>query len=328
MPEAQELLLRDQLVHRRRQLEKVASASHGREDLVRLMKEVDEALDRMDRGSYGLCEECHDPIEPERLLADPLLCYCLDHLSPDEQRFLQMDLDLASRVQRALLPKQSLITPGWEARYHYEPVGPVSGDYCDLVETGPDEGGLFFLFGDVSGKGVAASMLMARLHAILRALVDARLPAGEIMGRANRLFCESSLPASFATLVCGKAGRNGDVEVGNAGHCPPLLIRNGRAARIEATGLPVGLFCSVDYSVERVRLSRGDTLFLYTDGLSEAQSADRREYGIDRLARLLEERHALPVPDLIGACLEDLRAFRSGAPRTDDLTLMVIRRTE
>jgi sigma-B regulation protein RsbU (phosphoserine phosphatase) len=328
MPEVQELVLRDQLSQRRRQLEKAVSVSRGREDLVRLMEQVDRALERMDHGTYGLCEECHDPIEADRLLADPLLCFCLDHLSPDEQRSLQMDLDLASRVQRALLPKQSLAVPGWEIRYHYEPAGPVSGDYCDLVDPGPGDGGLFFLFGDVSGKGVAASMLMARLHAILRALIDARLPTGEIMGRANRLFCESALPASFATLVCGRAGRNGEVEVGNAGHCPPLLVRNGRVARIEATGLPVGLFCTVDYPVERVSLSRGDTLFLYTDGLSEARSADRQEYGIDRLAGLLEERHELPVPDLIGACLDDLRAFRSGAPRTDDLTLMVIRRTE
>jgi len=328
MPEVQELVLKDQLTQRRRQLEKAVTVSRGRDDLVRLMEQVDQALERIDHGTYGLCEECHDPIEPDRLLADPLLCFCLDHLSPDQQRSLQMDLELASRVQRALLPKQSHTVPGWEIRYHYEPAGPVSGDYCDLVDPGPGDGGLFFLFGDVSGKGVAASMLMARLHAILRALIDAQLPAGEIMGRANRLFCESSLPASFATLVCGRAGRNGEVEVGNAGHCPPLLVRNGRASRIEATGLPVGLFCTVDYPVERVNLSRGDTLFLYTDGLSEARSADRQEYGIERIARLLEERHALPVPDLIGACLEDLRVFRSGAPRTDDLTLMVIRRTE
>jgi sigma-B regulation protein RsbU (phosphoserine phosphatase) len=292
------------------------------------MEQVDQALLRMDEGTYGLCETCRDPIERERLLADPLIRYCLDHLSPEERRSLQLDLELASRVQRALLPKPALSASGWEARFHYEPAGPVSGDYCDLVGPVPGEEDLFFLFGDVSGKGVAASMLMARLHAILRALIDAHLSAEQIMGRANRLFCESALPASFATLVCGHAGRSGDVEIGNAGHCPPLLVRGGRAARIAATGVPVGLFCSVEYTVERVHLGRGDTLFLYTDGLSEARNPGREEYGVDRISRLVEANHAAPVPELIRACLGDLEEFRAGAPKTDDLTLMAIRRTE
>lgn len=118
------------------------------------------------------------------------------------------------------------------------------------------------------------------------------------------------------------------MEIGNAGHCSPLLVRGGRATRIEATGVPVGLFCSVEYPVERVRLGRGDTLFLYTDGLSEALSPGRVKYGVDRISRLVEANHREPVPDLIRACLKDLETFRSGAPKTDDLTLMAIRRTE
>jgi len=200
MPEVQDPFLRDQLLHRRQRLETAVAESPGSEDLVRLMEQVDRALHRMDHGTYGLCGTCREPIERERLLADPLISFCLDHLSPEEQRSLQMDLDLASWVQRALLPKPALSASGWEARFHYEPAGPVSGNYCDLVGPVPGEEDLFFLFGDVSGKGVAASMLMARLHAILRALIDARLSAEQIMGRANRLFCESALPASFATL--------------------------------------------------------------------------------------------------------------------------------
>ncbi len=328
MPEVQDRLLRESLIRRRDRLGKAVQDSRGREDLVRLMEQVDLALERMDGGSYGLCETCREAIEPERLLSDPLATTCLEHLTRGERESLEKDLDLAARVQRALLPTPVLTAPGWEARFHYEPAGAVSGDYCDLVGPVPGEEDLFFFFGDVSGKGIAASMLMARLHAIVRVLIDTRLPAAQIMARANRLFCESALPASFATLVAGHARRDGEVEIGNAGHLPPLLVQGGRLTRVEATGVPVGLFCSVEYPARRAKLSRGDTLFLYTDGLSEARNAGGEEYGVDRLSRLLERNHAAPLPALLSACLEELRAFRGGAPRMDDLTIMAIRRTE
>ena len=87
-----------------------------------LLREVDSALERMDKGTYGLCQECHDPVEQDRLLADPLVRYCLDHLTQSERAALQRDLDLASQVQRNLLPQMGLRAGGWETSYHYAPV--------------------------------------------------------------------------------------------------------------------------------------------------------------------------------------------------------------
>jgi len=107
----------------------------------------------MTNGAYGLCHRCHEPIEQDRLLADPLLCYCLDHLSRSQLDALQRDLELASQVQPNLLPQMNLCTSGWETSYHHAPLGTVSGDYCDLI---PSDGQLFFALGDVSGKGVTA----------------------------------------------------------------------------------------------------------------------------------------------------------------------------
>ncbi len=127
---------------------------------VGLLREVDSALERMAKGSYGLCEECHETIEQDRLLADPLVRYCLDHLTESQRAALQHDLDLASQVQRNLLPQVNLQAGGWDTSYYYAPLGPVSGDYCDLI---PSDGQLFFVLGDVSGKGVAASMLISSL---------------------------------------------------------------------------------------------------------------------------------------------------------------------
>src|SRR5260370_8803793 len=106
-------------------------------------------------------------------MADPLVRFCLDHLTNAEQRALESDLSLAARNQRALLPKAGLAPDGWDARYHYQPAGMVSGDYCDLFET---DGGLLFMLGDVSGKGVAASRLMSHLHPPFRTLAPTGLP--------------------------------------------------------------------------------------------------------------------------------------------------------
>jgi sigma-B regulation protein RsbU (phosphoserine phosphatase) len=180
--------LNQRLLDRRQRLQTAISEFKETTHLVRLLEEVDSALQRMDKGSYGLCEVCHEPIEEERLMADPLMRNCLDHLTSDQQRALEQDLDLASRIQTQLLPHKSLRFDGWEAYYHYEPAGPVSGDYCDLVSSETERGDIFFLLGDVSGKGVAASILMAHLHAMFRSLIAVGLSANQLVERANRIF--------------------------------------------------------------------------------------------------------------------------------------------
>src|SRR5437867_12463276 len=130
---ATEAIFRDQLLDRRRRIESTLSDVGEAEDLVRLLKEVDSALSRMDAGTYGGCEVCHETVDDDLLLTNPLIQYCLCRLTPEQQRALQDDLDLATRIQWALLPKQNLRFAGWEVHYRYEPAGPVSGDYCDAI---------------------------------------------------------------------------------------------------------------------------------------------------------------------------------------------------
>lgn len=325
MVTAIEPLLREQLIDRRHKLENAANGFQRPAELTRLLVEVDAALNRMDLGTYGICEVCHDSVESERLLADPLTRVCIDHLTPSQQRALEEDLELASQIQTGLLPKPSQKIDGWEVAYHYEPAGPVSGDYCDLI-SGADQS-LHFVLGDVSGKGVAASMLMAHLHAMFRTLLSINLPLDQMVERASRVFCESTLPTQYATLACGRANTSGDVEICNAGHLPPLLIQDGRVTSIAATGLPVGVFCSESFTVNRVHMSKGDTLFLYTDGLSESLDGAGDEYGPDRLSRLLNENNHLSPNSIVSLCRKELLAFAEGRPPRDDLTLMAIRRT-
>jgi sigma-B regulation protein RsbU (phosphoserine phosphatase) len=317
---------RIRLLDRRQQLEIAQSQFKETTQIVRLLEEVDSALKRMDEGSYGLCEICHEPIEETRLAADPLLRNCLDHLTSIQQLTLEQDLNLAARVQQQMLPKKHNRFGGWEVYYHYEAAGPVSGDYCDLVipEIGGDN--LFFFVGDISGKGVAASMLMANLHAIFRSLVSVDLSVKELVERANRIFCESTLSSDYATLVCGKASPEGVIDICNAGHCPLLLIRQGEVICIEASGLPVGVFCSGEYATVKVQLSPGDSLILYTDGLTEAKNDAGEEYGIERLFKLVSANYTLSSQSLVECCVHDVEKYLSNLQKTDDLTVMVIQR--
>jgi sigma-B regulation protein RsbU (phosphoserine phosphatase) len=314
--------LSSQLETRKRRLEQAIALAPQNTGLAGLLHEVDAALDRMAKGTYGFCEKCHETVEQDRLLADPLVCYCLDHLTERQRDALQRDLDLAAEVQRKLLPQPGLRAGGWETSYHYAPLGPVSGDYCDLI---PSDGELFFVVGDVSGKGVAASMLMTQLHALFRSLAGTGLPLGQIICRVNRVFAESALAGQYATLICGQAKPSGEVEIHNAGHWPAIVVGGGGVLRIESTGLPLGMFCEAEFSATRLQLEVGDTLFLYTDGLSEARSGDD-EYGVDRVTHLVRQQAARPPAELVAACLDDLRTFAAGAPRLDDLTLLAIQR--
>jgi len=320
--------LRAELAGRRSRLEEAAGRSGATAQVEALLAEVDAALARLDGGTFGKCEVCRDPIEPDRLMADPLIRTCVDHMTAGEQRALEQDLDLASRIQLAMLPKGRLALAGWETVRHFEPAGPVGGDYCDVIAPA-GRADAFFLLGDVSGKGVAASILMANLHAMFRTMADTDLPLTDLMTRANRLFCQSTLDNHYATLVGGRASAAGEVELVNAGHWPVLVVRRDRVEPVASTGLALGLFCAAAYERAVVKLAAGDLLVFYTDGLVEARGPGGEDYGIDRLTTLLGrlaaggERQAARV---LGECLADLARFRAGVPLGDDLTVMVVGR--
>jgi phosphoserine phosphatase RsbU/P len=325
MATAEQAYLRSELEQRRERLHEALHSPAADASLSELLTAVDTALSRIDQGTFGLCETCHDTIEAERLLADPLVRFCLDHLTTAEQRALESDLSLAARIQRALLPKPGLTPKGWDVRYHYQPAGMVSGDYCDLFET---EGGLLFMLGDVSGKGVAASMLMSHLHATFRSLAEAGLPLDRMVRDANRIFCESTLAGQFATLVVGRATYDGSVEFVSAGHLPVLHIRRDGATPNDSTGVPLGMFCDTRFPVHRLALAHGDTLLLYTDGLTEARNRAGAEYGLQRIRALATRHIGIEPVGLISKCLEDLLSFGEGLKQTDDLTLLAVQRAE
>lgn len=319
---------RTQLLDRRERLVETVSEIGSTPELLRLLAEVDAALERHAAGTYGLCESCGDTIEAHRLRVDPLIRFCIDHLSRGERDALERDLELAGRVQQALLPRRDVAVDGWEIHWRFEPAGPVSGDYCDLVLPRRDGDGVLFVVGDVSGKGVAASLLSAHLNALFRTLAETGAGVAEMMEKANRLFCESTLESHYATLVAGRAWPDGRVEIGNAGQGAPLVARNGVVEPIRCGGLPLGMFCTTSYAPARLTLSRGESLVVYTDGLSEAENGRSEPFGEGGLLRALTGFRGRTAADLARHSLDAVAAFRGGAPRADDLTLLVARRTD
>ena len=315
--------LRSELINWRQRLEATANDTRDSFEFSGLLREVTSAIERLSEPeSYGICQVCHDLIGQAAMNGDPLARTCLNCLTPAQLSELEDDLNRAWLIQGDLLPKQNFKFNGWEVSYHYEPAGPVSGDYCDLVST--DCGDLYFLIGDVSGKGVAASLLMGRLHAIFRSLIGSGFDVSQLVERANSLFADTTMRPYYATLVCGKASPDGRVEICNAGHCAPLFLHNGDVSPIAATGLPVGMFCQERYESANLQMQRGDRLLLYTDGLSEARDRTNEEYGHRRLKSFLAEASQPSASSVVSHLVEDARAFSSGLPIFDDLTVMAI----
>jgi sigma-B regulation protein RsbU (phosphoserine phosphatase) len=316
-------IFREQLIERREKLESALATFDETFELRNLIEEVDSALERIEQNAFGVCKVCHETVETDRLMADPLVSVCLGCLTTRERQALEEDLELAARIQQSLLPEKKLKIDGWEICSHYEPASVVSGDYYDLVKA-KDES-LYFMLGDVSGKGVAASMLMSQLHATFRTLISIDMPLKQILERASRVFCESTLPTHYATLVCGKAASTGEVEIINAGHLPILWFHDGKLKEIKATGLPLGMFCEEKFEATKAQLSQGDMLFLYTDGVTEARDDFGNEFGLERLSKLIHEWDLLELSSLVESSLQSIKKFRNGGAKTDDLTVMTLR---
>ncbi len=312
--------VREQLLAGRARLAEVLR--HGEKDHVdRLLGEVDQALRRIEDHTFGICEECHTDIGEDWLRENPLTTVCLEHMTPKQQRALEYDLELAAQIQKGLLPAANTVFEGWEIAHYYQPAGVVSGDYCDVIR---ENGHLYFIMADVSGKGVAAAMLASNLRAVFRSLIPLGLSVEEFVLRANRLFRESALPSQYATTVFGRTSNRGDLELLNVGHLPVLLAGKSEISRFESTCQPLGMFSDDTLCVTRAQMSPGDTLVLYTDGISEAANHRDEEYGIDAVVRLVREQRLGGPKKLVQAVKDNLAAFRGRTERADDETLLAI----
>jgi sigma-B regulation protein RsbU (phosphoserine phosphatase) len=252
-----------------------------------------------------------------------MITVCLDHISKEQKHALEDDLELAGKIQRGFLPKETIVVDGWEFSYKYKPVGIVSGDFCDFIPL--DNSSFFFALGDVSGKGISASLMMSQLHALTRSFVSFGFPLNEMVRRINRLFCESILSNNFATMVFGKAMSNGTIEFCIAGHNPPMLLKANEITKINATGIPVGLFCNSIYDVSEFSLESGNTILFYTDGITESFS-NSKAYGEHRLTENFLSAGDKSSESIIKDIITDHSLFMKDSKVTDDITIAVLKK--
>jgi len=252
---------------------------------------------------------------------------------------LEKELETARAIQERLLPHEMPILPGFEVTGASIPCLQVGGDYFDFLDQ--ENGLLGVAIGDVSGKGIPAALLMSNLQASLHGQV---LHPGQVSGvvkRVNELLVKSTDPHMFATFFYGVLDRTaGTFTCTNAGHNPPLLLRaDGELEQLETGGLPLGMLPDVPFEQDTVTLERGDTLLMYTDGITEAigplpdgtipREEDTVEtmFGEDRLITLLKENRGRSAPDIKETVLQAVSDHTRGVPQSDDITLVVVTRT-
>jgi sigma-B regulation protein RsbU (phosphoserine phosphatase) len=244
-----------------------------------------------------------------------------------EMQRLEKELSLARSIQKGLLPAVIPEPPEYAIAAANESSQHVGGDYYDIVAVSDHE--YLLAIGDVSGKGIPASLLMANVQAALRTLAPLRLPLGDATARLNALVYENTGADKFITFFWGVLdARAHTFTYVNAGHNPPFLVSSDGAVRPLSTGgLILGVLPEVPpYDTECVALRPGDLLAAYTDGVNEAMSATMAEFGMERLEALLVAVRRAHPREVIARVIDALREHSRGAPQSDDITMLVLRR--
>jgi sigma-B regulation protein RsbU (phosphoserine phosphatase) len=235
-----------------------------------------------------------------------------------ERERMSREAEEARIIQQALFPKSSPYIPGMVVTGACHPAGAVGGDWYDFIPLDNDRWG--FVLADVSGKGTAAGLLMSATRGMLRSLAEAACRPAEVVSKLNSLMVEDFPSGRFVTLVYAVVDpHKRTLTVANAGHLPPLLVRNCEARLLESeSGLPLGV-ATGEFSESTVDLPPGSKLLFYSDGITEAENRNGEEYGLERL-----QEHFCGPNASAESILEHVRAFVAPAPMRDDATIIVV----
>ena len=287
---------------------------------------LDAALQKAGQGVLGICTICHEPVDEGLLEMDYTADVCLSHLTPEETRPLERELELSRMVQRALLPQEAPAIPGLELAAFLRPAQIVGGDFFDFPRFGDGRYGI--TIADVVGKGVSAGLIMASMQTALRALVpESDTPAG-VLARLNALFSHNAFFTTMVTLFLGAYDPSTRRLVySNAGHNPPLIYRPVKDGpdelfSLRPTAPAIGLLEDPPFREGTVELAPGNLLLFYTDGVTEAFNPQDEQYGIDRLEDFLHRNADTSPKSLIRGLQRELMEFAQGEQFADDITLI------
>jgi sigma-B regulation protein RsbU (phosphoserine phosphatase) len=239
---------------------------------------------------------------------------------------MREEMRLAAECQRSLLPKESPVIPGYEVAGVSSPAKIVGGDYYDFVAL--EDGRWAICVGDVSGKGIPASLLMANLQATIRGQLLVTPSASECVHRANKLLCRSSPDHRFVTFFLGILDPIAHrFDFCNGGHNPPFIATDeDLMVWLHAGGPPIGMFPDQSYEDDRAHLKNGDLLLIYSDGITEALNSDGEEFGESGLVKLAERHRQDPPKTVLREVMDTIHQFTGMGMQGDDMTLVALKR--
>jgi serine phosphatase RsbU (regulator of sigma subunit)/CHASE1-domain containing sensor protein/anti-sigma regulatory factor (Ser/Thr protein kinase) len=241
---------------------------------------------------------------------------------------VEQELGTARSIQHALLPKDLPKLEGWKIAYHYQPAREVGGDFYDFLSM--DDGRIGIVIGDVSGKGIAAALVMANTQSVLRAVARrGGIAPGQVLAEANEVLYAYIPSGTFVTCFYGILDpQSGRIVYANAGHDPPYLQRDGDAQELMARGMPLGLMPEMPYEEKESVLVAGDDLLFYSDGLVEAHDPKGEMFGFPRLRKLIMAQSAGGGEELVDFLLAELTRFTGeDSEQEDDITLVALERS-
>ncbi|MCS7024923.1 MAG: SpoIIE family protein phosphatase [Bryobacteraceae bacterium] len=255
-------------------------------------------------------------------------------IAKDNER-LKAELEIAQEVQAQLYPRSAPEAKQVNLKAVCKPARMVSGDYYDFQRLG--ESLMAMAIGDVAGKGISAALLMATLQSAIRTQIrhclevskdrPAEISTSKLVAQLNQHLYAHTTPEKYATFCFGVYDeQTGLFTYTNAGHLPPILLRNGEPEFLQVNGTVVGAFPFARYQESSVRMEPGDLLLFYTDGVTEPENAYGEQYGEERLLALLRRNHGLPPEDLVCSILEAVEQWTGSPELQDDITLLLAKR--
>src|SRR5580658_7983150 len=239
-----------------------------------------------------------------------------------ELKTQEAEIKAAHEIQAHLLPREIPQVKGFQVSCAWQPAHSVGGDYFDVLALAPGQLGV--CLADVSGKGIAAALLMANLQAAVRAFAPTITSPGAFCAKLNDVLCASVAPAKFVTLFYGVIDNETlTLRFENAGHCPPIVLRGDEAIMLTEGGTVLGLFPYAEYAERRFMLQSGDCLLLTTDGVTEAADESDEEFGIERVTESARKARSLGAHGIRTRILEDVSRF-CGGNFHDDASLIVV----
>ncbi len=287
---------------------------------------IEESLEKIEEGAFGICEVCHEAVDDELLQMDYTSAVCLGHFSEEELRQLESELELSQVIQRGLLPQQVPAIDGINIAAFSRPAQIVGGDYFDFVDFKDGQHG--FVLADVSGHGVSAGMLISSLQTAFQTLVSESNSPLDVLERINRLYIHNIKFVTFVTIFFAKLDpQTRTLVYANAGHNSVYLYRaaTGEEIWLRPTGPAIGLVEHFAVHMDSVQLNQGDILLLYTDGITEAEDPQGVMWGEDAMAEIVKQNMNSSAEQLIQKILQALKSHTDGSPLADDVTLLIYR---